>query len=298
MTLDIIAIKTCSVLAEGLIFTLLAFGLFVAFRWQRFPDLTPDGSFVLGATVYAQAAVHGIPLLLALLAAVVCGAAAGALTATANRFARLPTVVAGLAVASALYSINWLLLGKPNQFLDTQFTFGGSAGGMHSLLLLLLCALGAVVTIIVLLDLFSRSITGLRLRAIGENPLLARDLGCSETAYTFLSLAIANSLASLAGALFAQRSFSADVNMGTGVTLAGLSGMLLGLLLAGSSRRIWFTGLCILGGSLLYKASIFAVLEIGMPPEAFRLLTALFLIGIFVAFRGNMLVFLRSLKWN
>jgi len=290
--------KICLVLGEGLVFSLLAIGVYISFNWQRFPDLTPDGSFVLGACLYAKSVLSGIPIPLALLASVCVGAIAGCFTASINRFAKIPTVVSGLIASTALYSVSWILLGKPNQFIDPQFTLVGDVSGIVAALRLLGWLFFILVIIVVALHLLGQSTIGLRLRAIGENPLLANDVGCSQTAYTILALALSNGIVGLAGALFAQRSFSADINMGIGITITGLSGMILGLLIVGSHRKIWLIIGCLIIGSVLNKIIIFVVLDMGLPGETFRLITAMMLIFLFIFFNSSPAAFLKNLKWN
>jgi putative tryptophan/tyrosine transport system permease protein len=281
-----------------LIFGLLAIGVYVAFQWLRFPDLTPDGSFVVGAAVYAKVVISGSPPLIGLVAAMVGGAVAGGCTASINRFVRVPTVVAGLLVSSALYSATWLLLGRPNQYLAPDLTLVGNLTGPGAAWCLVLWVLTCCTSIVALLHVFGCTLWGLRARAIGENPLIAHDLGTSETSYTFLCLSIANAISGLAGALFAQRSFSADINMGVGMTITGLAGMILGLIIAAEHRTIWYVLCCILFGSVLYKAAIFLALEAGMPAESFRIVSAGILLALFPLAGAARSKFLRGLKWN
>lgn len=293
-----IAYKLSLILDEGLIFGLLAIGIYIAFQWFRFPDLTPDGSFVLGACAYAKAVLVGTPPVIALSFAFLAGCGAGCCTATVNRFAKIPPVVSGLLVSAGLYSATWLLLGKPNQFLDSRFTLAGDVTGVSAawrLLVWLVLITGLVVTAV---SVLGRSFWGLRLRALGENPLLAHDLGASTTAHTFLSLAAANGFVGLSGALFAQRSYSVDINMGIGVTIIGLAGMILGLLLARQRRRLAFVVSCVTLGAILLKLVVFLALEAGMPAESFRLVTSVFLVAIFFLLKSSALDFLKGLKWN
>jgi putative ABC transport system permease protein len=285
-------------LSEGLIFALVALGIYVAFQWFRFPDLTPDGSFVLGAAIYVKSVMLGVPPVGALGISIIAGAAAGACTALVNRVAMVPTVVSGLLVSSALYSGTWMLLGKPNQFLDPNLALVGNIPGETGAWYLFAWVAGICGSLVLALAAFSNSKWGLRVRAIGENALLARDLGTSESSYTLLSLGIANGIIGLAGALFAQRSFSADVNMGIGITLVGLAGMLLGLMISGGRRRILVVLGCLVIGAVSYKAVTFLALEAGFPAESFRLLTAILLLAVFFAIRASALEFLRSLKWS
>lgn len=290
--------KLLFILSEGLIFGLLAIGVYVAFQWLRFPDLTPDGSFAVGAVVYVKMALSGTTPWLAVGIACLAGVVAGLTTALVNRVAKIPTVVAGLLVASALYSVNWLVLSKPNQFLDRSFTLVGDVPDRTGLLHLLMWLLAICAVAIATLSTFSQTFWGLRIRAIGENSLLARDFGTNETVYTLLGLGIANAFVSLSGALFAQRSFSADINMGIGMTITGMAGMVLGLILSGSQRKVPVLLGCICVGSVLYKAVTFLVLELGMPAESFRLVSAAVLLIMFLLVHHTPARFLRGLKWS
>ncbi len=286
------------VLSEGMIFGIVALGIYVAFVWLRFPDLTPDGSFVLGAGVFAVSVQRGVPALVAMLACFCAGAFAGSCTTLLNRAVRIPAVVAGLLVASGLYSVTWLVLQRPNRFIEPRYTLAGdtpgAVGAMHmaTWALVIASAAGFLITIL------SKSIWGLRMRAIGENRLLSRDLGLSETNYTLLGLALANGLVGVGGGLFAQRSFSADINMGIGITIAGLAGLLLGLVFAGNHRRSSITVILILAGALVYKLVFFASLEFGIPPEAFRLISSSVLVVVFLAVSRAAMEVLRGLKWS
>src|SRR5437868_2050718 len=199
---------------EGLIFGLFAYAVYLSFQWLRFPDLTPDGSFILGACVYVRMAEAGFHPLLALLAAFFAGTASGALTGSLNRFIKVPPVIAGLMTSIALYSVGWIILGKPNQFLENNYTLVGNIiGTRYNWLLLLYIVLIVFCTTGFLLAL-SETIWGLRVRAIGENPLIVSSITRCESVYYLALLALSNAIAATAGALFVRRSFSADVNMG------------------------------------------------------------------------------------
>ena len=192
----------------------------------------------------------------------------------------------------------WRLLGKPNQFLEPQLTLMGDVSGVSAAWRLLIwLGLFSLLTV-TLASVFGGSVWGLRLWAIGENPLLAHDLGSSLTGYTFFALALANGLVGFAGALFAQRSYSVDINMGVGITISGLAGMLLGLLIARQRRRLPVVVSCVIVGAVLHKLVVFLALEAGMPGESFRLVTAVLLIVIFFALKAISIDLLRGLKWN
>jgi putative ABC transport system permease protein len=191
-----------------------------------------------------------------------------------------------------------LLLGKPNQFLDSQFTLVGDVTGSAAAWRLLVWLVAIAILVVAAISAFGRSFWGLRLRALGENPLLEHELGASITKYSFFSLAAANGFVGLAGALFAQRSYSVDINMGIGVTITGLTGMILGLLLTRQRRKLTIVAMCIFAGAILHKLIVFLALEAGMPAESFRLVTAVFLVGIFFLLKNSAMDFLKGLKWN
>lgn len=290
--------KLSLVLGEGVIFGLLALGIYIAFQWFRFPDLTPDGSFVLGACAYAKAVLYGAPPFVGLVVALLAGCLAGCCTASVNRLVKIPPVVSGLLVSTALYSAGWMILGKPNQFLDSRFTLTGEISGINASCVLLAWLIVIAAATITVVSMWGRSYWGLRLRAVGENSLLASDLGVSSTAYTFISLAAANGLVGLAGALFAQRSYSVDINMGVGITIIGLAGMILGLALARQRRSLKIVCISIVAGAIVFKIVTFLALEAGLPAESFRLLIAVLLVGMFLILRVSTADLLRGLKWN
>lgn len=290
--------KILLVLNEGLIFGILAIGIYIAFQWLRFPDLTPDGSFVLGAVVYAKLVGLGYGIAFCLLGAIISGLVAGIFTASLNRIVKIPTVVAGLLTSIALYSLSWLILQKPNQFINAENTLIGNTGGVDGAQLLFIYLISFSLFVLLIISFYGTTIWGLKIRAIGENPLLASDFNTSETKYTFLGLGIANSLVGLAGALFAQRSYSADINMGVGQTIIGLIAMIIGLILTTNSKKVYKILAAIIIGSILHRMVILITLEIGIPAESFKLISAVFFIALFVFLKSAKSDFLKGLKWT
>jgi putative ABC transport system permease protein len=190
------------------------------------------------------------------------------------------------------------MLGRPNQPVSASATLAGNSLGVDGAIVLLVWLLASLVVVGGGLLLYSRTMWGLRTRAIGENSLLARDLETSETIYTFVGLGIGNGVVGLAGGLFVQRSYSADINMGLGATIAGLAGMLLGLFLFSDRQKVAVTMVAVVTGAILYKLLIFLTLEFGMPAASFRLISALLLIGTFALLRAQSMRVLGGLKWN
>ena len=291
-------LKLLLVFNEGLVFGIFALGVFLAFQWLKFPDLTPDGSFIIGPVVFVKFTLSGFPLLLSVILGVLAGFILGALTASLNKILKIPSIISGLIVSTASYSIGWWILNKPNQpiGLESEF-FTNYSMYLNSLYLFFLLTF-IVLIIVFIFQLFGKSIWGLRLRAIGENTKLSKDLLISERKYFIVGLGLANSLIALSGIFFIQRSYSVDINMGIGQTITGLIAMILGLLLSQKSIKIWLSVLLIVAGAIIHKALILITLEIGLPAESFRMVSAVLIIILFFLMKKIDDNFLKGLKWS
>jgi putative ABC transport system permease protein len=262
----------------GLIFGLVALGVFISFRIINFPDLTVDGSFPLGGAVAATLMVAGWNPYAATAAALLAGGVAGALTAWLNVRLRIMQLLASILVMIALYSINLRIMGKPNVALINEPTVFqlGIFGDMPDywikpLLLLLIVALTKIV-----IDLFFASETGLAMRATGGNPRMARAQGISTDGLTIWGLSISNALVSLAGALFVQTQGGADISMGVGTIVIGLAAVIIGETVMPTRSMIITTLACILG-AVLYRFFIALALNsdfIGLQAQDLNLVTA------------------------
>ena len=262
----------------GLIFGLVALGVFLSFRVINFPDLTVDGSFPLGGAVAATLIVAGWNPFVATAAAFVAGGLAGMVTAWLNVRLKIMQLLASILVMIALYSINLRVMGKPNVALiaePTVFTalsFGDlSEMWVKPLVLLVIVALAKVA-----IDLFFASETGLALRATGGNPRMARAQGISTDRLTIAGLALSNALVALAGALFAQSQGGADISMGIGTIVIGLAAVIIGETLM-PARSLVITTLAVIIGALLYRFFIAAALNsefLGLKAQDLNLVTA------------------------
>ena len=262
----------------GLIFGLVALGVYLSFRVINFPDLTVDGSFPLGGAVAAALIVAGIDPFAATAAAIAAGAAAGALTAWLNVRLRIMQLLASILVMIALYSINLRVMGKPNVALIndptvfTLFEFGGLPDYVLKPLVLLVIVIAAKV----LIDLFFASETGLAMRATGSNPRMARAQGISTDKQTIVGLALSNALVALAGALFVQSQGGADISMGIGTIVIGLAAVIIGETILPARSLVITTAACIVG-ALLYRFFIALALNsdfIGLQAQDLNLVTA------------------------
>ena len=267
----------------GLIFGLVALGVFLSFRIINFPDLTVDGSFPLGGAVAATLIVAGWNPFAATAVAMVAGGLAGYLTAWLNVRLRIMQLLASILVMIALYSVNLRVMGKPNVALINDATVFSLVefGGLPDYWLKPLVLLVVVIAAKVLIDLFFASEVGLAMRATGSNPRMARAQGISTDRLTVWGLALSNALVSLAGALFVQSQGGADISMGIGTIVIGLAAVIIGETILPARSLIVTTLACILG-AVLYRFFIALALNsdfIGLKAQDLNLVTAV-LVGL------------------
>jgi putative tryptophan/tyrosine transport system permease protein len=262
----------------GLVFALVAFGVFISFRVLDFPDLTVDGSFPLGAAVSATMIVSGVNPWLATLAATFAGGLAGMVTAWMNVKLRILHLLASILTMIALYSINLRIMGKPNTALlgDVTVLTPFEELGLPYYQSTALAFFIIVLIVGALLLLFMKSEIGLAMRASGANPHMARAQGIATGVMTLVGMAISNALVALAGSLFAQSQGSADVTMGVGVIVVGLASVIGGeAILHPKTLRRALLG-CILG-SIFYRLAIALALNadfLGLKAQDLNLITA------------------------
>lgn len=258
-----------SAIDMGLIYSLVALGVFLSFRILNFPDLTVEGSFPLGAAVSASLLTHGFSPILATLLSIACGALSGMLTAFLHKQLKIMGLLASILTMTALYSINIRIMGdKPNLGLlnlPTLFT------EFNTTLLL------SVIVILSLLKLiyFFKTEIGLSTRASGMNPQLSEAYRISNTHSLFLILASSNALVALAGALFAQSQGFADVSLGTGTIVSGLAAVIIGETLVGSKTLSRALCACVVG-ALTYRLLIAFALtldDLGLHASDLNLIT-------------------------
>src|SRR5688572_24935504 len=262
----------------GLIFGLVALGVFLSFRIINFPDLTVDGSFPLGGAVAAALIVSGWNPFVATAVAIVAGALSGYLTAWLNVHLRIMQLLASILVMIALYSVNLRIMGKPNVALINEPTVFSMVefGAIPDYWLKPLVLLVIVAAAKILIDLFFASHTGLAMRATGGNPRMARAQGISTDVQTTLGLALSNALVALAGALFVQTQGGADISMGVGTIVIGLAAVIIGETLLPARSLVITTLACILV-AVLYRFFIALALNsdfIGLKAQDLNLVTA------------------------
>jgi putative ABC transport system permease protein len=262
----------------GLIFGLVALGVYLSFRVLSFPDLTVDGSFPLGGATAATLIVADVDPFLATLVAALAGACAGLVTAFLNLRFNILHLLASILTMFALYSINLRIMGKPNVAIINDPTVLTPFEGLGlANLYLRPIAMGIVAIVAVtLLIRFLRSDYGLAMRATGANPRMARAQGVDTKRMTYVGMAISNALVGLAGALFAQTNGFADATSGAGTIVVGLAAVIVGEALFGTrSVAVWVVG-CVVG-SVLYRLAVALALNIdalGLSSSDLNLVTA------------------------
>lgn len=262
----------------GLIYGLVAFGIYLSFRVLHFPDLTVDGSFPLGAAVAAVLIIDGVNPWVATGAAVLAGMGAGAVTALLNVKLKILNLLASILTMIALYSINLRIMGRPNIALlseETVLTPWYELGLAYQQVPVLLFFIIAMIAL-VLLWRFMKSETGLAMRATGANPRMARAQGIATGAMVILGVALSNGLVGLAGALFAQSQGAADVTMGVGVIVIGLASLIGGEAVV-TPRTVLLALVACIVGAILYRLAIAFALNadfIGLKAQDLNLVTA------------------------
>lgn len=263
----------------GLIFSLVALGVYISFRLLRFPDLTVDGSFPLGGAVCAILIANGFDPFFATLAATAAGAVAGTVTGLLNVRLKIMDLLASILMMIALYSINLRIMGRPNVPLISEPTLFTvlQPEWLSDYVLRPLLLLGIVVLAKLGLDWFFATQKGLAIRATGSNPRMARAQSINTGAMILLGMALSNALVALAGALFAQTQGGADISMGIGTIVIGLAAVIVGESIL-PSRRLVLATLAVILGAIVYRFFIALALNsdfIGLQAQDLNLVTAL-----------------------
>ena len=266
-------------LAQSLMYALVALGVMIPFRLLGFPDLSSEGAFPLGGCLCAALLLAGLHPVLATLAALACGALVGATTAWIHLKLRINSLLAGILVFTALYSVNLRILGKANVAMfniDNIFTLVSPLIlTAVSLQIAWFAALAALV--LWFLWWLLRTEAGAALRAVGVNPELAPSLGISIWAYTIGGVALANALSAMAGAMVVQLQGYADVGMGFGILINGLAGLVIGEAIVGRASVTRQLLAPVLGAVVYYQMTSLG-LAMGLHPSDLKLATAAFVL--------------------
>ncbi len=263
-------------ISQGLLWSVLAIGVYLTFRVLDVADLTVEGSFPLGAAVAAALLVDGWSPIPAILVACVAGMLSGVVTGILTTRFKIPALLSGILTMIALYSVNLRVMGKANLPLlgiDTLFTqFGWISADKQTVVF----AVGLVVVLLVsaFCYWFFGTEIGAAVRATGFNPNMIRANGINTDVTIILGLLLSNGLVAISGALVAQSNGFADVGMGVGTIVIGLASVIIGEVLFGTPS-FWRCLISVVLGSVVYRIVIAVVLQMGMPPNDLKLFTAI-----------------------
>jgi putative ABC transport system permease protein len=263
----------------GLIYAIMALGVYLTFRILNFPDLTVDGSFTTGAAVASIMIINGSSPVVATIAAFGAGLVAGWITGILHTKGKINGLLAGILTMIALYSINLRIMGRANLPLlreETLITPLRDAGLLGTAMAVVVFSLFALAVKFVI-DWFLHTDVGLAMQATGDNEEMIRSFGVSTDRMKILGLALSNGLVGLCGALIAQYQGFADIGMGIGLILAGLASVIIGQAIFGS-RLIIIASLAVVLGSVLYRVVIQLALQAGLNPNDMKLISAVLVV--------------------
>jgi len=276
------------IFVEGLIYGIMALGVFLTFRVLNFPDLTVDGSFPMGAVVMAMALTAKLPVATGLLLAFAGGVLAGIVTATIHNKLQVPHLLAGILTMTMLYSINIRILHNranlPLLRVDTIMTRVSdyARNVVPESYAYLVFFLIVVMAIKLLLDLFFNTDMGLTMGAMGGNEQMVIVQGVNPQVLKLFGVGLSNGLVAVSGAFAAQYQGFADVNLGQGIVITGLASVMIGEFLIKSTRIGWLTFRVILG-AIAFKAIMYLGRYYGyyihMTPNDLKLIAGVLIIA-------------------
>lgn len=264
-------------LEQGLIFAILAMGVFLTYKVLKESDLSVEGTFPFGAFIFAKFVSMGFDPIVSTLLAFCLGTLAGLMTSMLFIKLKIKPLLAGILTMTMLYSVNLRINGKANVPLfsyDSVFDLGSS--------LLILIVL--VIFIKLLLDVFLKTETGYLLIATGDNETLVKSLGANSNKYKIIAFMLANGLISLSGALMAQYQGFADITMGAGVIVVALASIIIGDTIKKNSSWFKSTSRAIVGATI-YKIMGGIAIDLGLAPTDLKAISAIIVI-VFIAYNN------------
>ncbi|NCC84436.1 MAG: ABC transporter permease [Clostridia bacterium] len=289
--MDIFLAILLDILEQGLIYGIMALGLYISYKILNFPDLTVDGSFPLGAAVTTLFLMQGANPWLALLAAILAGCLAGLMTGVLHVFLKINELFSGILSMTILYSVNLLIVGRSNQpFFDRDTIFNSlpasliPSAGRGPDFRIAIVAFVIVIGMKLLLDYFLKTRKGLLLRAAGDNQQVVNAMGIHPGSMKILGLALANGLVALAGAVLAQQQGFFEVSMGTGIMVMGLASVIMGTVLFTRISRLSPTTKVLLG-AILYKALVSLAINLGAPASMLNLVRGVLFLLILLSYQ-------------
>lgn len=286
MEIILLIFGACS---QGMIWSIMAVGLYITYKILNYADLTVDGSLALGGSISAILIFNGVSPFISLAISILAGMLAGLVTGILHTKLKIPSILSGILTMISLYSINIKIMGKANVSLlgkSTMFSFIEkivpkgpeiiSDMGTLNISVMILGLIVCLILIIVLYWFFGTEV-GSAIRATGDNSSMARSLGINTDAMKIIGLALSNGLVALSGSFVAQSQGYGDINMGTGTIVVGLASIIIGEALIKNNGKFSFAVklMSVIIGSIVYRIIIACVLSLGMNSSDLKIFTAI-----------------------
>lgn len=267
-------------LVQSLIYSFVALAIMIPFRTLALPDLTMEGSFPLGGCMVGALLTAGLDPWSSTLLAVALGFGAGVATALIHLYFKVPSLLAGILVATMAWSANLRIMSMPNKAVPPDLSIFDAISTRILYSTWLQVGLFAVIVLAVVIALiaFFRSEVGLSMRCVGANARLAPALGINERFYILLGFGMANGLAALGGAIVVQQQGYADVTMGFGILINGLAALIIGEAIVGRSTITRQIAAPVVG-SIIYYQLVSLGLATGLNPSDLKFLTGAFVLA-------------------
>lgn len=276
-----------SVFEQGMIYAIMALGVYITYKILDFPDLTVDGSFPMGAAIAVVLIDKGFNPYLTLPVAFAAGAVVGVFTGIIHVKLRVRDLLSGIIMMTGLYTVNLRIAGRANYPIYTRSNIFDNEL-VNSVIPQFLIKYKVVIVIFVLtmmtkclLDAYLKTKSGFMLRAVGDNDTIVTSLGVDKGKIKIMGLAIANGLVALSGCMFAQQQRYFDISMGTGTVVIGLANVIIGTSIFKNFSFLKVTSNVIIG-SLLYKGCVALAIRIGLESRDLKLVTAVLFLAILV----------------
>lgn len=279
-----------SVFELGLIYAIMALGMYITYKILDFPDMTVDGSFPMGAAITALMISKDVNPVLTLFVCFAAGALTGIVTGLIHVKLQVRDLLSGIIMMTALYTVNLRIAGRANLPIYNNTTifdnnivngiFTGKSAYYKTAIIIFIIALFAKV----ILDLYLKTKSGYLLKAVGDNDTVVTSMGIDKGFVKITGLAIANALVTLSGCVFAQQQRFFDITMGTGTAVIGLASVIIGTTLL---KRLTFLSVTasVIIGSLIYRACVAVAIRMGLQSTDLKLITAVLFLAILVAGR-------------
>ena len=264
-------------ISQGILWGVMALGVYTTYRILNISDLTVDGSFATGGCVAAVCLVNGINPVVSLLIAMIAGMLAGMITGFLHTKCEIPAILAGILTQLGLYSINLRIMGRSNMPLlkvNTLFSQVHDLIPLPSQYVAIIIGVILVMIIVGLMYWFFGTEIGCAIRATGNNEKMVSSLGVGTNTTKMIGFMMANGLIALSGALVSQSQGYADVKQGTGAIVIGLASIIIGEVVFGRKGSFWFRLSSIVIGSILYRVVVAVVLQMGLSTDDLKLFTA------------------------